>query len=141
MYLESSSDLSLRRPKEAVFEIDVNPITPSPEPIMLEAVSLGPANGFGIELDTDRIALKNAGKTITCRITAPMGAPEKTVASFKVIGRRNNETEELALKVTVLSAQPHVKLGYSDTQVYDQPEKISFGETISRIFRGTILRR
>ncbi|MFO7559709.1 MAG: alkaline phosphatase family protein [Desulfobacterales bacterium] len=116
--------------RKAVFEISVNPISVSDKPIQLTAAQQSGPPGFTIELNRNQVLLKKNGKEIECRITAPKGVKENTEALFKVSGQRDQETQELLLMVKVLTAAPHWKMGQSKTMVYDQPQKISVGQTI-----------
>jgi hypothetical protein len=99
--------------REAVFEISVNPISDSDKPIHLTASQVSGPRGFSIQLNTGRVTLNKNGKDFECRITAPQGVAENTEALFKVSGQRDGETQELFLKVSVLTAAPRWKMGQS----------------------------
>ncbi|RJP78550.1 MAG: hypothetical protein C4522_12265 [Desulfobacteraceae bacterium] len=116
--------------REAVFEISVNPISVSNEPIRLSALQQSGPKGFQVELSREQVVLKKTGRDFTCRIIAPPGIGEQTEAIFKISGRRGEEIREFFLRITVLSAAPRWKMGLSETRVYDQPQKISCGEPI-----------
>ncbi|MBA4368527.1 MAG: hypothetical protein C0403_12925 [Desulfobacterium sp.] len=116
--------------REAVFEISVNPISISNIPIMLTAVQQSGPKGFRVELSREQVVLKKNSQEIECRIIAPAGAEEKTEAIFKISGQRDQEAQELLLRIKVLTAAPRWRMGKSETYVEDQPQKISIGETI-----------
>ncbi|RPJ78236.1 MAG: hypothetical protein EHJ94_09760, partial [Deltaproteobacteria bacterium] len=116
--------------REAVFEISVNPISILNTPIMLTAVQKSGPKGFRVELSREQVVLKKDGQKMECRIIAPSGMEEKTEAVFTISGQREQEVQELLLRITVLTAAPHWRMGKSETQVEDQPQKISIGETI-----------
>ncbi len=116
--------------RETVFDIIINPISSSNEPIRIQAIPVNVQKGFRIILDSEELFLKDSGQTVSCRVVAPMSVVEDTEALFKVVGTRGKETEELRLKVKVLSASPKFYPGKSDTKVEEQLLKVTAGETL-----------
>ncbi|MFZ5569828.1 MAG: alkaline phosphatase family protein [Thermodesulfobacteriota bacterium] len=122
------ADPEMRR---AVFDVSVNPISPSREPLTFSVVPETPMDGWSLDLSTASLVLGKEGKTIQCRVTAPAEIPEQKTIRFKVIGRRGAETQEIKLKVTVLTAMPKLEPGLSDTGVREQLVKVTAGEPVA----------
>lgn len=116
--------------RTAVFDISLAPIASSDDPVLLSAFQKSGPGGFAVSLNRESITLKKSTRTFQCRITAPPEIPEQSEALFQITGRRGADTQELTLRVTVLTAAPRWKMGQSETRVYDQPQQVTTGEPV-----------
>jgi arylsulfatase A-like enzyme len=117
------------RERRAVFDIEVNPISPDPGEITLAVVPVNVPDGFIINLEPSTVVLKSSGRDVRCTVLAPDTIEEEQEALFKIVGTCGEEEEEVMLRVKASTAAPRWGLGETKTRVREQPLKVSAGET------------